>query len=124
MVGVESIHAYLKDWGSKERNHVRALVHISVGLLLAAASASAVLAQVPGLPDPALQNRIPAPLPPPPRPPVINGPLSQSPPPEVYLPSRRNTYSDRVASCIHEGSGFGLRGRKLDTYTRNCANAN
>ena len=103
---------------------MRALVHMGVGLLLAAAAASAVLAQVPGLPDPALQNRIPAPLPLPPQPPIVNGPLSQSPPPGVYLPPRHNTYNDRAASCVHEGSGFGLRGRKLDTYTRNCVNAN
>jgi hypothetical protein len=54
--------------------------------LLAAAFAAPTLAQVPGLPNPDLQNRIPAPLPPPPQPPVINGPLSQGPPPGVYQP--------------------------------------
>ena len=76
----------------------------------------------PGLPDPALQNRIPAPLPPPAQPPIINGPLSQSPPPVVYMPRRLNTFSDRATSCLHEGSSYGLRGRKLDAYTRACAN--
>jgi DNA-binding transcriptional LysR family regulator len=93
------------------------------GLLLAAASASSALAQVPpGLPNPDLQNRIPAPLPPPPQPPIINGPLSQSPPPGVYQPPRLNTFSDRTAGCLQAGSAQGLRGRKLDAYTRRCAN--
>jgi hypothetical protein len=79
--------------------------------------------QVPGLPNPALENRIPAPLPPPPQPPVINGPLAQSPPPGVYVPPQLNTSSDRATACLHEGSARGLRGRKLDAYTRACANA-
>jgi len=103
---------------------MHALVRFSATLLLAAASVSAALAQAPGLPDPFLQNRIPAPLPPPPEPPIINGPLSQSPPPGVYLPPRRNSFGDRAAACLHEGSGYGLRGRKLDAYTRSCANSN
>jgi hypothetical protein len=105
---------------------MHALVRFSVGLLLVAAAISPALAQVPvpGLPDPALQNRIPAPLPPPPEPPIINGPLSQSPPPGVYLPPRINSFSDRAAACAHEGSSHGLRGRKLDVYTRSCVNAN
>ena len=82
-------------------------------------------AQVPGgLPDPALQNRIPAPLPPPPPPPVINGPLSPSPPQGTYVPPRLNSHGDRVRNCLQEGSGAGLRGADLDAYTRSCANAN
>jgi DNA-binding transcriptional LysR family regulator len=99
------------------------LARVIGGALLAAAAATAALAQVPpGLPNPDLQNRIPAPLPPPPRPPIINGPLSQSPPPGTYLPPRLNTHSDRTTACLQEGSGYGLRGRKLDAYTRACAN--
>jgi hypothetical protein len=93
------------------------------GVVVAGVVAAA--AQVPGsLPNPDLQNRIPAPLPPPSRPPVINGPLSQSPPPGVYLPPRLDTHSDRTVACTHQGAGQGLRGRKLDAYTRTCANAN
>jgi hypothetical protein len=75
-------------------------------------------------PPPELQNRIPAPLPPPPRPPVIHGPLGQSSPPGVYVPRRLNTHSDRTVQCLHEGSTYGLRGRKLQSYARACANAN
>ena len=75
-------------------------------------------------PPPELQNRIPAPLLPPPQAPIINGPLGQSPPPGVYQPERLNTHSDRAVRCLHEGSGYGLRGRKLDAYARACANAN
>ena len=75
-------------------------------------------------PPPALENRIPAPLPPPPQPPIISGPLGQNPPPGVYLPPSLNSHSDRTVRCLHEGSGYGLRGRKLDAYTRSCANAN
>ena len=69
-------------------------------------------------------SRIPAPLPPPPAPPIINGPLGQSPPPGVYVPPPLSTYSDRVAGCLHEGRSDGLRGKKLQAYARDCANAN
>ena len=40
----------------------------------------------------------------------------------MYLPPRLNTHSDRTAACVQEGSSHGLRGRKLDAYTRACAN--
>jgi hypothetical protein len=75
-------------------------------------------------PPPDLQNRIPAPLPPPAPPPIINGPLGQSPPPGVYYPPALRTHSDRTVQCLHEGSGYGLRGRKLNSYARSCANGN
>ena len=90
--------------------------------LLVAGSMTIAAAQVPGLPNPDLQNRIPAPLPPPTPPPIINGPLGQSPPLGVIVPPRINSFSDRAAACAHEGSAHGLRGRKLDAYTRRCAN--
>jgi hypothetical protein len=73
---------------------------------------------------PVLENRIPAPLPPPPQPPIINGPLGQAPPPGVYVPPRLNTLSDRVIGCQHQGRADGLRGKALQSYTRDCANAN
>ena len=98
------------------------LAIIIAAFVLTAVASSGALAQVPGLPDPALQGRIPAPLPPPAPAPIINGPLAQSPPPGVYMPGRLNTFSDRATSCLHEGSSHGLRGRKLDAYTRACAN--
>jgi hypothetical protein len=88
--------------------------------ILAAPSAFAQIAP----PPPELQNRIPAPLPPPPEAPAINGPLGQSPPPGVYQPRRLETHSDRTVQCLHEGSGYGLRGRRLQSYARACANAN
>jgi hypothetical protein len=75
-------------------------------------------------PSPDLQNRIPQPLPPPPQPPIINGPLGQSPPPGVYQPGRLNTHSDRMTNCLHDGAGYGLRGARLQNYARSCANAN
>ena len=53
------------------------------------------------IPDP--PSRIPAPLPPPPQPPIINGPLGQTPPPGVYVPPGLNTHGDRVASCSCSG---------------------
>jgi len=104
---------------------MRPLARVIAGSILAAAAITTAWAQVPpGLPNPDLQNRIPAPLPPPPQPPIINGPLSQSPPPGVYLPQRLDTHSDRTTACLQQGSGYGLRGRKLDAYTRSCANMN
>lgn len=74
-------------------------------------------------PPPDLENRIPAPLPPPPQPPIINGPLQQGPPPGVAPTPNLNTFGDRVTRCLHQGSSYGLRGAKLDAYTRDCANA-
>lgn len=81
-------------------------------------------AQVPGLlPPPDLQNRIPEPLPPPPKPLAV--PLGERPAqPGVYQPPRLRTQSDRTVDCVQQGSEAGLRGGKLDTYTRRCANAN
>jgi hypothetical protein len=97
------------------------LARAVVGCFLLFGLATVATAQV-GLPNPALENRIPAPLPPPAQPPIINGPLSQAPPPGVKTPPRINSFSDRATACAHEGSGYGLRGRKLDAYTRSCAN--
>ena len=74
-------------------------------------------------PPPTL-NPIPAPLPPPAPPPIINGPLGQNPPPGVSTRPRSGLHSDRTIQCQHEGSSYGLRGRKLQAYTRSCANAN
>lgn len=96
------------------------------GLALAVVSAvvaAPAAAQIVPTP-PALENRIPAPLPPPPQPPIINGPLGQAPPPGVYFPPGLNTYSDRVTNCLHQGRADGLRGRRLQSYARSCANAN
>lgn len=73
---------------------------------------------------PALENRIPAPLPPPPQPPVIGGPLGQPSPPGVPAPSRLNTHSDRVVNCLHQGRSSGLQGAALEAYSRECGNAN
>jgi len=74
-----------------------------------------------GLPIPQLQNRIPAPLPPPPQPPVINGPLSQAPQPRVYQTPQMTSSSPKQLGCLREGRKQGLRGKKLDAYTRECA---
>lgn len=99
-------------------------IHLAraAGLALALATGSATAQIVPT--PPALENRIPAPLPPPPQPPIINGPLGQSPPPGVYVPPRLNTQSDRVTGCLHQGRADGLRGKRLQAYARDCANAN
>jgi hypothetical protein len=99
------------------RRSATALCAGAVVQVIAAASA-----QVPGsLPNPDLQNRIPAPLPPPTPPPIINGPLSQAPPPGIYVPPRLESFGDRAVACAHQGAAHGLRGRKLDVYTRGCA---
>jgi hypothetical protein len=93
-----------------------------VGLVCALGVSQATAQIVPT--PPALENRIPAPLPPPPQAPIINGPLGQGPPPGVYIPGRLNTYSDRVTGCLHQGRADGLRGKRLQSYARDCANAN
>lgn len=73
---------------------------------------------------PALENRIPAPLPPPPQPPVIGGPLGQPQSPGVPAPPRLNTHSDRIVNCLHRGRSSGLQGAALEAYSRECGNAN
>jgi hypothetical protein len=98
----------------------RSFVIVAGLVALAIAPAAAQLVPTP----PALENRIPAPLPPPPQPPIINGPLGQSPPPGVYIPPRLNTQSDRVVGGLHQGRSNGLRGEALEAYARECANAN
>ena len=91
------------------------------------AAISCVLVVAPALaqfvpPPPALENRIPAPLPPPPQPPIINGPFGQAPPPGVYQPPRLDSHGDRTVRCLHQGAGSGLRGEELDAYVRDCVN--
>jgi hypothetical protein len=95
------------------------IIAVAAGNLIAAGPA---LAQVVPFP-PELEGRIPAPLPPPPQPPIINGPLGQSPPPGVYYPPRLNTFADRMTHCIDQGTSYGLHGRRLNSYARRCANA-
>ena len=99
---------------------IRLVIAVGLALALVAGSAAAQIVPTP----PALENRIPAPLPPPPQPPIINGPLQQAPPPGVYVPPRLNTQSDRVIGCQHQGRADGLRGRQLQAYVQNCANTN
>jgi hypothetical protein len=96
------------------------IIGLAAGALLVLSPA---LGQVVPFP-PELEGRIPAPLPPPPQPPIINGPLGQSPPPGVYYPPRLNTFADRVTRCIDQGTSYGLHGRRLHSYARRCANAN
>ena len=93
---------------------------IAAGLALAFVAGPAAAQIVP--PPPVLENRIPAPLPPPAQPPIINGPLQQGPPPGVYVPPRLRTQSDRVVGCQHQGRADGLRGKRLQAYVRDCAN--
>jgi len=98
----------------------RLVLFAMIGCALTAAPAAAQIVPTP----PALENRIPAPLPAPPQPPIINGPLQQAPPPAVYVPPRLNTHGDRVIACTHQGRADGLRGRRLQAYARDCANTN
>ena len=93
-------------------------VALTAGSILGAACASAQVP--PQIPD--LQSRIPAPLPEPLQPPVINGPLSQSPSMGVPTPPSLNTFSDRALQCLQQGSAGGLSSGNLDSYTSQCAN--
>ena len=98
-----------------------------IGIALAAggvAIGTPALAQITPLEPPVLQNRIPAPLPPPPQAPTINGPLGGDPSAQVYTPPQLNTFSDRVTRCLDEGASAGMEGRKLNSYATACENAN
>jgi hypothetical protein len=81
------------------------------------------LAQITPLEPPVLQNRIPAPLSPPPQAPTINGPLGGDPPAHVYTPPQLNTFSDRVTRCLDEGASAGMEGRRLNSYATACGNS-
>ena len=110
---------------SRDRSYLKAMsarLAVAAGLVVALISGPAAAQIVPT--PPALENRIPAPLPPPAPPPIINGPLGQSAPPGVYVPPQLNTQSDRVTGCLHQGRADGLRGKRLQAYARDCANAN
>jgi hypothetical protein len=83
-------------------------------VLLASCVAGGAVASAQVLPQiPDLQNRIPAPLPPPPEAPIINGPVTQSPSPGALTPPSPNTFGDRATQCLQEGSGGGLSGSRL-----------
>jgi hypothetical protein len=98
-----------------------ALVLAIVGAVATAPVPALAQATVPPIPD--MSSRIPAPLPPPPQPPEIYGP-GHPYQPQVFQPPHLNTFSNRVTRCLHQGSVGGLRGGKLQAYTRACANDN
>jgi hypothetical protein len=83
------------------------LATIVAAFILATVAFSGALAQVPGLPDPALQNRIPAPLPPACAATHHQRSIGAESGSGVYTPRRLNTFSDRATSCLHEGSSYG-----------------
>jgi hypothetical protein len=94
-------------------------VALALGCLLVTAPALGQFVPYP----PELQNRIPAPLPPPPQPPIINGPYQQAPPPGVAETKPLTTHSDRVTRCQDQGAASRLHGRRLNAYVRRCGNS-
>jgi len=109
--------------GSRRRAYVtgmRTHLTLAAGLALAVMTAPAPAQLVPT--PPVLENRIPAPLPPPAPPPIINGPLGQGPAPRLHKQPRIDSPGERAARCFHEGAGYGLRGGALGRYSRTCAN--
>ncbi|SRR5713101_6874288 len=94
-------------------------IALTAGCVLGGAAAPAQVP--PRVPD--VQVRIPAPLPLPVAP-IINGPVTQSPPPMVVTPPPLNTFSDRMTQCLHQGSSGGLSGPDLEAYAGDCASEN
>ena len=72
-----------------------------------------VIPQVPQMNSPppfALQNTRP-------------GVVTQDVPPDPVLkPSRRRSFSDRVARCLDEGAAWGMNPNQRAAYSRQCAN--
>jgi hypothetical protein len=66
----------------------------------------------------------PPPPPPPPRIEVPKIPQMDAPPrsPRAALP-RRGSFSDRIQSCLEEGSAMGLGPNERAAYSRSCANS-
>ncbi len=114
----ESFNKPERQQGAIMRSLFAIVLAIACGLGNAGASAQ-VFEQ-----PPVLQNRIPAPLPPPPALPTINGPMIQSPSPGIIAPPALNTFSDRVGNCLQESSGAGLSASDLNAFTGGCVNAN
>jgi hypothetical protein len=98
------------------------LGHALIVIALATTAVTPAPAQfIPPLPE---ANRIPAPLPPPPQPPVINGFNGiQGPPPGVAETKPLISPGDRATNCLHEGAASGLRGGRLSRYVRRCGNS-
>jgi hypothetical protein len=65
------------------------------------------------IPVPGVQS--PVPLPPPP--PVSNAQQLPGTPPKL------DTFSDKVARCLHFGASQGLQAGERDAYSRACANS-
>ena len=101
---------------------MRNLIAIVLAGACAIFSASASAQIPPQLHD--LQSRIPAPLPPPAAPPLINGPMLQAPSPGVIIPPPLTTFSDRVGQCLQEGEQGGLNASHLNAFIGTCANEN
>ena len=92
-----------------------------LGMLFAAGMLATMPAIAQVVPFPStLQGRIPPPLAPTSPAPTINGPLGRSASPGVHQPAKLNTFADRHTRCFNEGTGYGLHGRELRTYTSNC----
>ncbi|KRP90897.1 hypothetical protein N2605_20745 [Bradyrhizobium yuanmingense] len=69
--------------------------------------------------------RLAPPLPAPPPPPKIEVPKVpqfDAPPRYNYQPLPRNSFSDRVTKCLHDGAAAGLGPADRGTYARMCAN--
>ncbi|WP_404540331.1 hypothetical protein [Bradyrhizobium sp. USDA 223] len=70
-------------------------------------------------------SRLAPPLPAPPPPPKIEVPKVpqfDAPPRYNYQPLPRNSFSDRVTKCLHDGAAAGLGPADRGTYARMCAN--
>jgi hypothetical protein len=81
------------------------------------AGVAAVAQVLPPLPD--LRDRMPLPMAP-----IVNGPLTRTPPPQVVTPAPLDTFSDRTTQCLELGIGGGLSGSDLDSHVGACANEN
>jgi hypothetical protein len=101
----------------------RILLHCSVALaLLVAASTASAQTIIPPGGSPLLNAPLPPPLPEPKIAPAVvpkmDAPLRQN-----YLPlSRGPSFSDRITTCLQEGSAAGLGPNDRATYSRSCAN--
>jgi hypothetical protein len=64
------------------------------------------------------------PPPPPPPPPKIEVPVmpKMDAMPRQVRPSPRDSFSDRITNCLHEGAAAGLGPNERAAYSRSCAN--
>jgi hypothetical protein len=95
------------------------IITLAVAAALFAAQAASAQIIPPG------GSRFNPPLPAPPPSPKIEVPVvpqMDAPPRQSYVPAPRPSFSDKITTCLQEGTAGGLGAGEREAYSRTCAN--